>query len=83
MEPNLIDKKSKKLFNKYGKALLVHALDGFYAFEDDQIEDALENAILKFKGRDDWRKQVRIYLWSFEKIRYKICKTGYDMWGEK
>lgn len=72
---------NKKLLNKYGKKILGHALDGFYAFEDDEVEDMLDKALLKFEGRIDWRKATRAYLFSFEKIRNKICQAGYSIYG--
>jgi hypothetical protein len=75
--------KGNKRRNKLGKKLLVHALDGFYAFEDDEIEDAIEFAINKFKGRIDWRKQTRLWLWSKEHLRNKICQVAWDMFGDQ
>lgn len=81
MELDLNDKKNKKLFNKYGKKILGFALDGYYYFEDDEVEDALDKALLKFEHRTDWRKATRSYLWSFPKIRNKICEVGYKIYG--
>ena len=75
------DKKVRKRFNKLGKQLLVQALDGFYYFEDDEVENALDQALIKFSGMPDWRKRTRIWLWSHQHLRYKICKAGQDVYG--
>ena len=82
MELNVKDRRMMKFFNKCGKRLLVHALDGFYYFEDDKVEDLLDKALLKFQNKINWRKLVRSYLWSFQDIRFKICQAGFDMWAD-
>lgn len=78
-----LSKSQRKFFNTCGKKLLTQALDGFYAFEDDEIENLLDKALIRFAGRIDFRKQTRIYLWSMPKIRAKICQTAYEMWRTK
>jgi len=68
--------------NKLGKKLLGLALDFYFTFDDDEVEDMLEIAINRFRdGRPDWRAAVRGYLWSFPAIRDKICDTAVKMWG--
>lgn len=62
--------------NKAGKKLLAAALDEFYVFESDEIEDELDKAILKFQGQARWRKRVRAYLWGKPKIKEAICSLG-------
>lgn len=80
-ELDLSQKKNKKMLNRLGKQLLIRALDNFYAFKSDEVEDALDKALLKFQGRIDWRKSIRIYLWSFPKLRNQICKEGFNVLG--
>jgi hypothetical protein len=72
---------SKKFRNKCGKKLFTSALDELYYFDDDKIEDLLDKAILKFRGRVDWRKATRSYVWSFHEIREAICAVGYSIYG--
>jgi hypothetical protein len=71
--------------NKAGKKLLTYALDLFFCFESDEIEDELEYAINKFKGAGyrDWRKRVRAYLWSKPAIKDAICERAVQMFEEK
>jgi hypothetical protein len=76
------DKKVKKRFNKDGRKLLGFALDDFYFFDDDEIEDAIDRALIRFDGQIDWRKQVRIWLWSHQHLRIKICKVAEAMYGD-
>jgi len=71
----------KKTRNKLGKKLFTYALDGFFFFEDDKIEDLLDKTLIKFQGQPDWRKKTRAYLWSFQEIRDRICDIGYAMLG--
>lgn len=78
---DLKDKKQRKLYNKLGKKILAQALDGDYYFEDDEVEAMLDKALLRFEKRPDWRKAVRSYLWSYEKIRRKICDAGVYVYG--
>lgn len=78
---DLKDRKQRKLYNKLGKKILAQALDGFYYFEDDEVEDLLDKALIRFEKRPDWRKAVRSYLWSHEKIRHKICDAGVYVYG--
>ena len=71
-----------KYLNKCGKKVFTYALDGFYYFEDDEIEDLIDKALQKFQDRLGWRKQTRAYIWSFQAIRNKICQVGYKMFGD-
>jgi hypothetical protein len=68
--------------NKLGKQLLGFALDGFYYFEDDQIEDALEEALDKYETLPNWRKCVRVWIWSHEHLRRKICDIAQEIYGK-
>ena len=79
----VLDKKSKKFFNKCGKKIFAFALDGFYYFEDDTVEDLLDKALQKFEKQPDWRKMTRAYVWSFQDIRNKICKVGYSIYAPR
>ena len=74
--------KKKSKFSKDGKKLLGFALDGFYYFPDDQIEELLDKALIKFQGRVDWKKQTRVYLFSFAPIRQKICELAKEIYGD-
>lgn len=68
--------------NKLGKLLLAAALENFYAFNSDEIENKLNEALLRFENKSpDWRKKVRGYLWSFPKIRNAICQEALSIWG--
>jgi hypothetical protein len=67
--------------SKAGKKLLAHALDEFYCFENDEIENELDVALLKFKGQRRWRMLVRSYLWSKPTLREKIVATACKMFN--
>lgn len=67
--------------NKLGKQLLGFALDGFYYFDDDQIEDALEEGLDKYESFPNWRKRVRVWIWSHDHLRRKICDIAEGMWN--
>jgi hypothetical protein len=71
-----MSKKSKKLFNKRGKQLFNLALDGFFYFEDDKIEELLDKTLLKFGDQPDWRKASKSYIWGFQDIRNRICQVA-------
>lgn len=70
-------------FNKNGKKLLGLALDDLYYFEDDELENEIEKALIKFEKEPNWRKLTRIYLWSSSKLRNKICKIAETIYGDK
>jgi hypothetical protein len=71
-------KRTKK--NRLARKLLSYALDELYCFEDDEIENELDIAILKFKGKhEDWRKQVRAYIFSKQALREKIAAIAIGM----
>lgn len=76
-------KKTKGSRNKKGKKLFTTALDGFYYFTNDSIEDLLDKALIKFQGFPDWRKKTRAYLWSFDKIRGLICDEAEKMFNTR
>lgn len=73
------NRKLKKEMAKCGRRLLTAALNGFYVFEDDEIEDKIDKADLRFAKSG--RTAVRSHIWSHEKIRAKICAQGYYMFG--
>lgn len=75
------DKKLRKQMLKYGRKLLGYALDGFYYFDDDEIEDKIDQAELKFLSKG--RPAVRNYIWSHEHIRAKICQVAFDIYGPR
>ena len=73
-------RKSKRA--KFGRKLIQLALDEFYCFDDDEIENELDTAILKFRyKRIDWRSAVRSYLFSKEHLRNRICDIAVGMFG--
>lgn len=78
-----MSKKGTSQHNKAGKKLFGYAIEGFYYFENDQIEELLDKVLIKFDGRPDWRKATRAFLWSFPKIRQQICDLGYQMFGDQ
>lgn len=78
---NQLTKAQRRLPNKLGKKLLGMALDNFYAFKSDAVEDKLDLALIKFSGRAKWRSNVRSYLWSFPAIRAEICKEACYIYG--
>lgn len=55
------------------------ALDGFYYFEDDTIEDFIEKAMAKFEGVH--QPPIRKFIWSNEAIRNKICAVAVGIYG--
>lgn len=63
-------KRSRK--NRLARRLLAYALDELYVFEDDDIENELDIAILKFRHLPDWRVHVRGYMFSKQSIRERI-----------
>lgn len=73
------DRRAKRNRMKYGKKILGLALDGFYYFEDDAIEDRIDRAEQKFAGRN--RSVIRAWIMSAEEIREKICQVGSDIYG--
>ncbi len=67
---------------KAGKKLLTAALDEFYVFDDDEIENELDAAIIRFKVKDkrcDWRKCVRAHIWGKPVLREKVCTIAEAM----
>ena len=68
--------------NKLAKTLLGEALEGYRCLSEE-IEQKLDEALLKFGHREDWHKQTRIYLWSFPKIRAAIYKEAMEVYGEE
>ena len=72
-------KRTKK--NKLARKLLSYALDEFYVFDDLEIENELDIAIEKFRGRIDWRSQVRAYIFSKQLLREKIGALAMTMFG--
>ena len=72
-------KRTKK--NKLARKLLSYALDEFYVFDDLEIENELDIAIEKFRGRIDWRSQVQAYIFSKQLLREKIGALAMTMFG--
>lgn len=64
---------------KFGKKILGFALDGFYYFDDDEIEDKIDQAEIRFGKLG--RAAIRNFIWSHDKIRAKICQVGLDIYG--
>jgi hypothetical protein len=74
--------KRKSRRAKLGKKLIQLALDEFYCFDDDEVEDELDVAINRFKGkRVDWRSAVRAYIFSKEHLRNRVCDIAVGMFG--
>jgi hypothetical protein len=65
--------------NKAGKKLLNHAINEFFFFEEDWIEDELDAAFLKFAGKRRWRISVRSHLWNKPKVRNAIIDIACKM----
>ena len=65
---------------KFGKKILGFALDGYYYFEDDEIEDKIDQAEIRFGKLG--RAAIRNFIWSHDKIRAKICQVGLDIYGK-
>ncbi len=67
-----------------GKALqLIHkALEGFYAFENDEVENYLDQSLLKFNGEKNWFKKTRMRLWSNDSIRSAIIIEALRVHGQ-
>jgi hypothetical protein len=61
------------------RKLLSYALDELYCFADDDIESALDVAIIKFRSRPDWRTDVRAQIFSNEAMRNKIGSLAMGM----
>jgi hypothetical protein len=75
--------KRQSFANKCGKKLLGLALDDYYFFDSDEVENAIDQALDKFKNkRRDWRKAVRSHLWSKPAIRDAICDMGVKIFGK-
>lgn len=64
---------------KFGKKLLGYALDNFYFFDNDEIENIIDRMELKYKRRG--RVAVRSSIWSHENIRAKICQIATKMYS--
>jgi len=72
-----------KLYS-FAKNLLDKAVNAFYYFEDDFVEDIIDEAILRFDfqlNEDEetsTRKRASAveWIWSNLKIRSKICKEA-------
>jgi hypothetical protein len=68
--------------NKATRKLIAYALDEFYFFLDDEIEDEIDYAITRFKEQDkrvDWKQTVRSYLCSKPAVREKIADIAEKM----
>lgn len=70
---------AKSKLSRAGRKLITFALNGFYAFDDDEIEDKIDEALIRFKSKG--RKAVRAYIWSFPAIRNKICDIANKMFN--
>lgn len=76
-----MSKKNKRAFNKRGKHLIDLALDDYFFFEDEKIEELLDKTLLKFQGQPDWRKTTKSYIWGFQDIRNKICQVAAEIYA--
>ena len=83
MIPDLSTKKARQQFSAYGKTLIGHAFDEMYYFEDDEVEEAIDKALLKFQNDPEWRNKTKSYLWSNEKLRNKICQVAFEMYAPR
>jgi hypothetical protein len=67
--------------NLLGKKLLENAVSGYYAFQNEELELALDKALLQFEGQEDWYKKLRAHLWAISKIRNAICDEAMKVYG--
>ena len=80
------DRKVKRMYLKYGRKLLCSALQGYYFFEDDSVENKIVQAQKKYNNTSETPETngvVRDWVMSHPEIRDKICKVGYEMYSSE
>jgi len=79
-------KKEEKLARKkrlaYGKRILAQALNGFYYFDDDEVENFIDKMDLKFGTNRRSRRMITGAVLGNQKVRDKICDVGTYIFGE-
>ncbi len=66
-----------------GKRLLGQALNGFYYFEDDDVENFIDKMDLRFaKSRSKRRALIVSSVLGNDKIREKVCAEAAYVFGD-
>jgi hypothetical protein len=68
-----MNKKLKKLRKDCAYRLMNFAIEGFYYFDDDEIEEILNAGMLKYQNLSEPNNLIRNYVFSRPKIYEKIC----------
>jgi hypothetical protein len=78
------EKAARKKRLAYGKRLLAQALNGFYYFDDDAIEDFIDKMDLRFTeaGYSKKRAMLAAAVLSHDVFREKICDVAAYVFGE-
>jgi hypothetical protein len=70
----------KRYHNKICRKLVHSALDNFYVFEDDEIENRIEQCLIRFEGRVGF--SFIGWILSDQKIRNKVLEIALKIYGE-
>ncbi len=74
------EKAARKTRLAYGKRILAQALNGFYYFDDDEVENFIDKMDLQFTGRP--RHMITGAVLGNQKVREKICDVGVYIFGD-
>ena len=72
---------NQELRRKLAKKLIVRALDGFYYFDDDEIENFIDKMELRFWDHPNRRKMVRGALMGHVTLFNKIANVAEQIYG--
>lgn len=71
-----------KYRERLGTRLMTLALDGYYYFEDDEVEDFINKMELRFVNNPFPRRALRAVIWSTPHIWNKIADLAQYMWDD-